>query len=73
MDATPVRASRLHTAIAANIGAVLEWYDLVLYGLFAVILGKQFFPSTDPATSTLLSLGAFAISWLVRPLSLIHI
>ena len=62
------RASRLHTAVAANIGAALEWYDLVLYALFAVVLGKQFFPASDPAVSTLLSLGTFAIAWLVRPL-----
>ncbi len=67
------RASRLHTAIAANIGAALEWYDLVLYALFAVVLGRQFFPSSDPATSTLLSLGTFAIAWLVRPLGAIFI
>ena len=62
------RASRLVTVIAANIGAALEWYDLVLYALFAVVLGRQFFPAVDPATSTLLSLGAFAIAWVVRPL-----
>jgi MHS family proline/betaine transporter-like MFS transporter len=67
------RASRLHTAIAANIGAALEWYDLVLYALFAVVLGRQFFPSSDPAVSTLLSLGTFAIAWLVRPLGAIFI
>jgi len=67
------KASRLHTAIAANIGAALEWYDLVLYALFAVVLAKQFFPTNDPATSLLLSLGAFAISWLVRPLGAIFI
>jgi MHS family proline/betaine transporter-like MFS transporter len=67
------RASRLHTAIAANIGCALEWYDLVLYALFAVVLGKQYFPSDDPAVSTLLSLSAFAIAWLVRPLGAIFI
>jgi MHS family proline/betaine transporter-like MFS transporter len=67
------RAGRLHTAIAANIGCVLEWYDLVLYALFAVVLGKQYFPNTDAAVSTLLSLSAFAIAWLVRPLGAIFI
>ena len=71
MQRTP--ASRLHTAIAANIGAALEWYDLVLYALFTATLAKQFFPTSDPNTSLLLSLGAFAISWLVRPLGAIFI
>ncbi len=73
MSLTKPRVSRLHTAVAANIGAALEWYDLVLYALFAVVLGKQFFPATDPAVSTLLSLGTFAIAWLVRPLGAILI
>ncbi len=73
VTATRPRAGRLHTAIAANIGAALEWYDLVLYASFAVVLGRQFFPSVDPATSTLLSLGTFAIAWLVRPLGAVLI
>ena len=66
-------ATRLHTAVAANIGAMLEWYDLVLYALFAVVLGRQFFPANDPAVSTLLSLGTFAIAWLVRPMGAVVI
>ena len=65
------RASLLHTAIAANIGMVFEWYDLVLYVLFAVTLSKQFFPTSDPNVGVLLSLGTFAIAWLVRPLGAI--
>jgi MHS family proline/betaine transporter-like MFS transporter len=60
--------SRLRTSIACNIGAAFEWYDLVLYGLFAVVLSKQFFPSGSASTSLTLSLGAFAIAYLVRPL-----
>ena len=71
--ATKPAASRLQTAVAANIGAALEWYDLVLYALFAVVLGRQFFPAADPAVSTLLSLGTFAIAWLVRPLGAVLI
>ena len=75
MDAsdTRERASRLRTVVAANIGAVLEWFDLVLYALFAAVLGRAFFPAADPNVSLLLSLGAFAISWLVRPLGAIVI
>ncbi len=70
---TRERASRLRTVVAANIGAVLEWFDLVLYALFAAVLGRVFFPAADPNVSLLLSLGAFAISWLVRPLGAIVI
>ena len=67
------RGSVLKTAIAANIGAVFEWYDLLLYALFAVTLSKQFFPPGDPNTAVLLSLGTFAVAWLVRPIGAVVI
>jgi MFS transporter, MHS family, proline/betaine transporter len=67
------RSSVLRTAIAANIGAVFEWYDLLLYALFAVTLSKQFFPQGDPNSAVLLSLGTFAIAWLVRPIGAVVI
>ena len=61
------------TVAAATIGAVLEWFDLLVYAMFAVLLGKLFFPADDPAVSQLLSLGAFALAWLVRPLGAVVI
>jgi MHS family proline/betaine transporter-like MFS transporter len=67
------RGSVLRTAIAANIGAVFEWYDLLLYALFAVTLSKQFFPPGDPNSAVLLSLGTFAVAWLVRPIGAVVI
>lgn len=70
---TRAPSSRLRTVLAANAGAVLEWFDLVLYALFAAVLGRVFFPSADPNVSLLLSFGAFAISWLVRPLGAVVI
>jgi MFS transporter, MHS family, proline/betaine transporter len=67
------RGSALKTAIAANIGAVFEWYDLVLYALFAVTLSKRFFPPGDPNSAVLLSLGTFAVAWVVRPIGAVVI
>src|SRR5260370_40092361 len=67
------RSSRLKTAIAANIGAAFEWYDLVLYAMFAVTLSRQFFPTENQSISVLLSLGTFATAWLARPLGAILI
>ena len=54
--------------LATSIGNALEWYDLVVYGYFAVTLSKLFFPTHDKTVSLLLTLGAFALSYLARPI-----
>jgi MHS family proline/betaine transporter-like MFS transporter len=62
----------LHRVIvAASIGNALEWYDFLIYGYFAVTISKVFFPSDDPTVSLLQALGAFGLSYLVRPLGAI--
>ncbi|MBP0597261.1 MFS transporter [Herbaspirillum sp. LeCh32-8] len=53
---------------AASIGNALEFYDLLIYGYFAVIIGKLFFPADNETTSLLLSVGTFGISFVMRPL-----
>ena len=52
---------------AASIGNALEFYDLAIYLYFAVTIGKLFFPATNQVTSLMLSVGTFAISYIVRP------
>ena len=55
--------------IAAGLsGNVLEWYDFAVYGFFAATIGHMFFPTEDGSASLLLSLGAFAVGFLSRPL-----
>jgi MHS family proline/betaine transporter-like MFS transporter len=62
-------ASTLRRAIAASaMGNAVEWFDYGVYAYVAVYIGQAFFPSDDPATSTLSTLGVFAISFLIRPL-----
>ncbi|WP_016834205.1 MFS transporter [Herbaspirillum lusitanum] len=56
---------------AASIGNALEFYDLLIYGYFAVVIGKLFFPTQDETTSLLLSVGTFGISFVIRPLGAI--
>ncbi|NRB11015.1 MAG: MFS transporter, partial [Rickettsiaceae bacterium] len=52
------------TSGAANI---FEWYDYVLFGHFAPIIGANFFPDSDPKTSLLEAFLVFAIGYLMRP------
>ncbi|EXU62497.1 membrane protein [Streptomyces sp. PRh5] len=62
----PVKAHRV--IIAASIGNALEWFDILVYGFFAATISKQFFPTADETVSLLLTLGTFAVAYVVRPL-----
>ncbi len=68
-DATSNSAGRARRAlIAASLGSFVEGYDLALYGFFAVILSKQFFPPGDPTAALLATFAIFALGFAARPL-----
>lgn len=52
----------------AMVGNALESYDVVLYGYFAALISPFFFPAHDPSVSVLVAMGAFAVSFIMRPL-----
>lgn len=53
---------------AAMVGNALEYYDVMLYGFFAVMLAPLFFPTESQTLSILSSLGTFAAGFIMRPL-----
>ncbi|MBW8639352.1 MFS transporter [Hoeflea sp. WL0058] len=61
-------ASRRRVILSGLIGNTTEWYDFSLYGYFATVIGRQFFPADNPQTSLLAAFGAFAAGFLARPL-----
>lgn len=71
-ESAPVRSmskGKLYKlVIASSIGNALEWFDLIVYGFFAMTISKLFFPSADETVSLLMALGTFAVSYLIRPL-----
>jgi MHS family proline/betaine transporter-like MFS transporter len=67
--ATGSRSWRL--IVAASIGNALEWFDLVVYGFFAVVISRLFFPAGNDTVSLLLTLGTFGVSFFMRPLGAI--
>jgi MFS transporter, MHS family, proline/betaine transporter len=64
----PRQQSLYRTVIAATIGNVLEWFDFLVYGYFAVTIAEVFFPTEDPVVSLLITFGAFGLAYVVRPL-----
>jgi len=65
----PVTGRRRTQAIAAaTIGNALEWFDIAIYALFAVYIGKVFFPASDQGVELVQTFAVFGISYLIRPL-----
>lgn len=64
----PARQGHFGLILMGLIGNVMEWYDFAVYGYFAGVLGKLFFPQEDPGASLIASFGAFAAGFLMRPL-----
>jgi MHS family proline/betaine transporter-like MFS transporter len=61
-------ASQRRATLAGIAGNVMEWYDFAVYGYFARVIGREFFPSNDPHASLLAAFGVFAAGFLMRPL-----
>jgi hypothetical protein len=55
--AIPAAMPMRRLIVAATIGNVLEWFDFLVYGFFAVILAEVFFPATNPNVSLLVTFG----------------
>ncbi|WP_459618969.1 MFS transporter, partial [Burkholderia sp. 3C] len=55
-------------SLAVGIGNFMEWFDFAIYGYFASIIGKTFFPSSAPGISLLSALAVFAVGFISRPL-----
>ena len=71
---TPQQTPSMHRMIVATmIGNVLEWFDFVVYGFFAVTIAEVFFPAKTPTVSLLITFGAFGLAYFIRPLGAIVI
>jgi MFS transporter, MHS family, proline/betaine transporter len=69
MTSTPHRETPVlppHSLAVAAFSTIVEWYDFTLYLYFATVLSRVFYGGGKG--SLLLTLGGFAIAYLMRPL-----
>jgi MFS transporter, MHS family, proline/betaine transporter len=59
--------------VATIIGNAFVAYDFTVYSFSALIIGRLFFPSDNPLSSFLLSLGTFGAGFFMRPLGAMFI
>jgi MHS family shikimate/dehydroshikimate transporter-like MFS transporter len=70
LNATGSKSANIFTILfAGSIGTIIEWYDFLIYGTAAaLVFNTLFFPTFDPVTGTLASLGTYAVGFFARPL-----
>jgi MHS family proline/betaine transporter-like MFS transporter len=59
---------RWRAVAAASIGNAFEWFDFIIYGFFAVIIARLFFPAENETASLLLTFASFGVTFVMRPL-----
>ena len=62
-----IQRSQWRVIILSSLGGALEFYDFVIYSMFAQYIGAAFFPAADPLNSLLLSFTVFAVGYVARP------
>ncbi|UXY12749.1 shikimate transporter [Kosakonia sp. ML.JS2a] len=68
-EETPSLHRARRAAWGSFAGAVVDWYDFLLYGITAaLVFNREFFPQIDPAMGTLAAFATFGVGFLFRPL-----
>lgn len=62
-------AMRRRVVVASTLGNAFEWFDYAIFGMFAPIISKLFFPASNEVNSMLLTFATFAVAFAMRPLS----
>jgi MFS transporter, MHS family, proline/betaine transporter len=60
-------APKPYQIAAAVIGNALEWYDFIVFGFFAVIISRLFFPAESQYASLLFTTATFGVGFFMRP------
>jgi len=63
-----ISAAGWHIVLLASLGGTLEFYDFVIFGVFAKDIADAIFPNPTPLVSLMVSFAAFAAGYLARPI-----
>src|SRR5689334_6715182 len=63
-----ITAAGWRIVLLASLGGTLEFYDFVIYGVFARDIAAAIFPTTDPIVSLIASFATFAVGYFARPI-----
>lgn len=55
------------TVAAASVGNALEWFDFIIYGYFAMMIARTFFPAGNETFALLLTFASFGVTFVMRP------
>lgn len=67
-SSTRLSAAGWRIVLLASLGGTLEFYDFVIFGVFAKDIADAIFPSSTPLVSLMASFAAFATGYLARPI-----
>ena len=63
-----ITAAGWKIVLLASLGGTLEFYDFVIFGVFARDIAQAVFPASDPIVGLVLSFATFAVGYLARPI-----
>src|SRR5262245_6154004 len=63
-----ISAAGWRIVLLASLGGTLEFYDFVIFGIFAKDIADAIFPNPTPLVSLMASFGAFAVGYFARPI-----
>src|SRR5262249_38044366 len=63
-----ISAAGWRIVLLASLGGTLEFYDFVVFGIFAKDIADAIFPNPTPLISLIVSFAAFAAGYLARPI-----
>jgi MFS transporter, MHS family, proline/betaine transporter len=63
-----ISAAGWRIVLLASLGGTLEFYDFVIFGIFAKDIADAIFPNPTPLVSLMVSFAAFAAGYLARPI-----